>query len=139
MAVQLFKRTKQLELKVDEILDLVSQSAMTFDQAIDSYLSEGIGAAFNRRLDQMVALESRGDKLGLAVELQMYSETLIPDARGDVLTLLRAGATAGAQWAFARYEAIRERLPENRNPTKCGIFHRSQRSKPGRISAFQPL
>lgn len=49
MAVQLFKRTKQLELKVDEILDLVSQSAMTFDQAIDSYLSEGIGTSFNRR------------------------------------------------------------------------------------------
>ena len=41
MAVQLFKRTKQLELKVDEILDLVSQSAMTFDQAIGSYMSEG--------------------------------------------------------------------------------------------------
>ena len=90
MAVQLFKRTKQLELKVDEILDLVSQSAMTFDQAIDSYLSEGIGTRFNQRLDQMVALESRGDKLGLAVELQMYNETLIPDARGDVLTLLEA-------------------------------------------------
>ena len=44
MAVQLFKRTKQLELKVDEILDLVSQSAMAFEQAIDSYMSEGVGA-----------------------------------------------------------------------------------------------
>jgi uncharacterized protein len=90
MAVQLFKRTKQLELKVDEILDLVSQSAMAFEQAIDAYLSEGIGAHFNQRLDQMVTLETRGDKLGLAVELQMYSETLIPDARGDVLTLLES-------------------------------------------------
>ncbi len=90
MAVQLFKRTKQLELKVDEILDLVSQSAMAFDQAIESYMSEGIGERFNQRLDQMVALETRGDKLGLAVELQMYNETLIPDARGDVLTLLES-------------------------------------------------
>ncbi len=90
MAVQLFKRTKQLELKVDEILDLVSQSAMTFDQAIENYLSEGIGERFNMRLDQMIALETRGDELGLAVELQMYNETLIPDARGDVLTLLEA-------------------------------------------------
>ena len=90
MAVQLFKRTKQLELKVDEILDLVSQSAMAFEQAIDGYLSEGIGPRFNQRLDQMVTLETRGDKLGLAVELQMYSETLIPDARGDVLTLLES-------------------------------------------------
>ena len=49
-----------------------------------------IGPRFNQRLDQMVTLETRGDKLGLAVELQMYSETLIPDARGDVLTLLES-------------------------------------------------
>jgi len=90
MAVQLFKRTKQLELKVDEILDVVSQSAMAFDQAIESYMSEGIGERFNQRLEQMVGLETRGDKLGLAVELQMYNETLIPDARGDVLTLLES-------------------------------------------------
>ncbi len=90
MAVQLFKRTKQLELKVDEILDLVSQSAMAFDQAVESYMNEGISARFEQRLDQMVSLESRGDDLGLAVELQMYNETLIPDARGDVLTLLES-------------------------------------------------
>ena len=90
MAVQLFKRTKQLELKVDEILDLVSQSSMAFEQAIDSYLSEGVDTRFNQRVDQLVSLETRGDELGLAVELELYHETLIPDARGDVLTLLEA-------------------------------------------------
>ena len=90
MAVQLFKRTKQLELKVDEILDLVSQSSMAFEQAIDSYLSEGVDTRFNQRLDQLVSLETRGDELGLSVELELYHETLIPDARGDVLTLLEA-------------------------------------------------
>jgi predicted phosphate transport protein (TIGR00153 family) len=90
MAVQLFKRTKQLELKVDEILDLVSQSAMAFEQAIDSYLSEGVDTRFNQRVDQLVSLETRGDELGLSVELELYHETLIPDARGDVLTLLEA-------------------------------------------------
>ena len=90
MAVQLFKRTKQLELKVDEILDVVSQSAMVFEQAIESYLYEGVGERFEQRLEQMVGLENRGDELGLQVELEMYHETLIPDARGDVLTLLEA-------------------------------------------------
>jgi hypothetical protein len=90
MAVQLFKRTKQLELKVDEILDLVSQSGMAFEQAIDSYLSEGVDTRFNQRVDQLVSLETRGDELGLSVELELYHETLIPDARGDVLTLLEA-------------------------------------------------
>lgn len=90
MAVQLFKRTKQLELKVDEILDLVSQSGMAFEQAIDCYLSEGVDTRFNQRVDQLVSLETRGDELGLSVELELYHETLIPDARGDVLTLLEA-------------------------------------------------
>ena len=90
MAVQLFKRTKQLELKVDEILDVVSQSAMVFEQAISSYLQEGTSERFEQRLEQIVELETRGDDLGLQVELEMYHETLIPDARGDVLTLLEA-------------------------------------------------
>jgi predicted phosphate transport protein (TIGR00153 family) len=90
MAVQLFKRTKQLEFKVDEILDLVSQSGMAFEQAIDCYLSEGVDTHFNQRVDQLVSLETRGDELGLTVELELYHETLIPDARGDVLTLLEA-------------------------------------------------
>ena len=35
-------------------------------------------------------METRGDELGLSVELELYHETLIPDARGDVLTLLEA-------------------------------------------------
>ena len=90
MAVQLFKRTKQLELKVDEILDVVSQSAMVFEQAIETYLKEGVSERFDQRVEQIVALENRGDELELQVELEMYHETLIPDARGDVLTLLEA-------------------------------------------------
>ena len=90
MAVQLFRRTKQLERKVDEILDLVSQSGMVFEQAIDAYLSEGTKENFQQRVEQMVELEARGDALGSEVELEMYHGTLIPDARGDVLTLLEA-------------------------------------------------
>ena len=90
MAVQLFKRTKQLELKVDEILDVVSQSGMVFEQAVGSYLEEGAGERFDQLLEKIVALETRGDELGLAVELEMFHQTLIPDARGDVLTLLEA-------------------------------------------------
>ena len=90
MAVQLFKRTKNLEIKVDEIIDTVSESAMVFEQAIDTYMAEGVSESFEHRLDQVVELESRGDDLGLEVELAMYHETLIPDARGDVLSLLES-------------------------------------------------
>jgi len=90
MPVQLFRRTKKLEIKVDEILDVVSESAMVFAQAVETYMSEGVGERFDRRLEQIVELEGRGDDLGLEVELAMYHETLIPDARGDVLTLLES-------------------------------------------------
>ncbi|HMB76939.1 MAG TPA: DUF47 family protein [Kiloniellaceae bacterium] len=90
MALQLFKRTKKLEIKVDEILDTVSESAMVFEQAIECYMSEGVSDRFQHRLDQVVDLEARGDDLGLEVELEMYHETLIPDVRGDVLSLLES-------------------------------------------------
>ncbi|MEM7172753.1 MAG: DUF47 family protein [Pseudomonadota bacterium] len=91
MALQLFGRTKKLERQVDEFLDIVADSGLTFEQAISAYLSEGHESQrFTAKIDQIVQLETRADHIGNAVELEMYSETLIPDARGDVLKLLES-------------------------------------------------
>ena len=43
---------------------------------------------FKETLDDISAIESRGDELRRSVEAQLYEQTLIPDLRADVLRLL---------------------------------------------------
>lgn len=90
MALKLFGRTKRLERKVDEFLDVVGDSSLSFQQAIGCYLDSGVSERFEERLQQITDLERRGDDLEHSVELEMYSETLIPDARSDVLKLMES-------------------------------------------------
>ncbi len=90
MALKLFGRTKKLERKVDEFLDVVGDSSLSFQQAIDCYLDSGVSDRFEERLQQITDLERRGDELEHSVEMEMYSETLIPDARSDVLKLMES-------------------------------------------------
>ena len=90
MALKLFGRTRRLERKVDEFLDVVGDSSLCFKQAVDCYLESGVSERFDERLTQITELESRGDELEHSVELEMYSETLIPDARSDVLKLMES-------------------------------------------------
>ena len=106
MALQLFGRTRNLERQVDEFLDVLADSALTFRNAIDTYLKAGPLEKFGEKVEQIVELEARGDHLTNSVELEMYRETLIPDARGDVLSLLESldaiiNAFKGVLWYFA--------------------------------------
>ena len=106
MALQLFGRTKDLERRVDEFLDVVADSAMTFHRAVEIYLAEECSANFEEQVELIVQLETRGDELARSLELAMYYETLIPDARGDVLRLLESldaviNAIKGILWYFA--------------------------------------
>ena len=106
MTLQLFGRTKDLERQVDEFLDVLADSALTFGKAIDIYLMHESSSDFRAKVDQVVELETRGDHLTNSVELEMYRETLIPDARGDVLSLLESldaiiNAFKGVLWYFA--------------------------------------
>ena len=86
--MKIFGQTKQLELQVDEILDILSESGLIFGEAVKSYFADGISDRFTEKLERVAALESRGDELRRAIEMAMYTETLMPDLRGDVLTLL---------------------------------------------------
>lgn len=106
MALKLFGRTKELERQVDEFLDVLADSALTFRKAIHIYLKSGASTDFMEKVEQIVELETRGDHLTNSVELEMYRETLIPDARGDVLSLLESldaiiNAFKGVLWYFA--------------------------------------
>jgi len=103
--LHLFRRTKQLEQKIDGFFDKLSEAAVIYRLAVRVYLKEGMNEEFQRRLDSVNTLESDADKLRREIEQQLYSNTLIPDSRGDVLGLIETADQIlsrfeGSLWAF---------------------------------------
>ncbi len=83
----LFKTTKMLESQIDEYLDAVSQGALIFKEGIKSYLTPGKNN-FNERIETIGKLEAKADNLRHDIENNLYSHSLIPEHRGDVLGIL---------------------------------------------------
>lgn len=84
----LFRRSRLVEGQIDEFLDMVSQAGMIFSRAVRLYLEQGACEEFESFLKQEEKLEGRGDALRRSIETELYVQTLIPDSRGDVLSLL---------------------------------------------------
>jgi len=84
----LFGRTKDLEAQIDEFLDIVTKSGLIFNSAIGVYLDKGAHSDFDEYFKRMDEIEARGDNLRRDIETKLYVHTLIPDLRGDVLSLL---------------------------------------------------
>ena len=62
-------------------------------------------AAFIEKREEVNNMESEADHLRRGIEKQLYSQTLIPESRGDVLGLIETldhlmGLFEGALWAF---------------------------------------
>ncbi len=83
----LFKRTKIIEKQIDEFLDAISQGAIVFNRGLKNYL-ENDQVKFQTRLNTINEQEKTADNLRREVENALYSHSLIPEQRGDVLGLL---------------------------------------------------
>jgi len=88
MAV-LFKKIKNLEAQIDNYLDMVVKGGFLFKQGIKYFLEEQTDE-FESRLVSIDTTESDADNLRRKIERRLYTETLIPESRGDVLGLLEA-------------------------------------------------
>lgn len=86
--VPLFRRTKQLEDKIDAFLDCIADAGMLFQRAFKGYLEEGPGEAFEEAVKLVHEYEVRADKLRRSIKAELYEQTLIPDLRADVLSLI---------------------------------------------------
>ncbi len=82
-----FGRTKALELKVDTFLDVVATGMLAMQQGMVAYLEDD-EEGFERQLAQVSELESRADAISRDVETKLYTYSLLPDHRGDVLSVL---------------------------------------------------
>jgi len=85
--MSLFKSSRELEAQIDEFFDTVAQGGLVYREGIVAYLNRDT-ADFETRLLSIDKLESRADKLSREVESHLYSHSLIPEHRGDVLGLL---------------------------------------------------
>ncbi|HOX25371.1 MAG TPA: DUF47 family protein [Candidatus Krumholzibacteria bacterium] len=83
----IFRTTREIERQIDEFLDALSKGALVFRDAVAAYLA-GNGTDFAQKLRILEELETRADRLSRDVESSLYSQSLIPEHRGDVLALL---------------------------------------------------
>ena len=84
----IFGQTKQLEREIDQFVDILSEVGLVFKIIVPSYLINGPSDKFDEMVEQVSEMESKADKITKEVERTLYEDTLIPDARSDVLRLL---------------------------------------------------
>ena len=84
----LFGETKKLEREIDEFVDILSEVGLVFKNIIPIYLTNGSSEQFDEMVEKVRDMESKADRITKEVERTLYEETLIPDARSDVLRLL---------------------------------------------------
>jgi len=83
----LFKSSRVVESQIDEFLDTVAEGVLVFRSGVNAYL-ENADTDFAAAISEIGRLEHRADKLSREVESHLYSHSLIPEHRGDVLGLL---------------------------------------------------
>ncbi len=82
-----FHRTRELIAQIDAFLDAVSEGALVFRAGIADYL-KGRQERFAQRYQEIHELENKADDLRRDIEHNLYTHSLIPESRGDVLGLL---------------------------------------------------
>lgn len=76
-----------LEGEIEAMLDDISRSGMIFVSAISEYL-KGDWEKFQKHLKSVMDLENDVDDRRREIRYKLYSQMLIPESRGDVLSLL---------------------------------------------------
>ena len=82
-----YSRTRALESQVDAFLDTVQRGILAMHEAMRCYLEQD-QEEFERGLGQVRDHESQADELSRDIEMTLYTYSLLPESRGDVLQLL---------------------------------------------------
>ncbi len=84
----LFRKTRELDDKIDTFLLNIIQGGLLFARALDVYLKSGITPDFIQLKEDVSALETENDSLRRVVENDLYAHMILPDMRSDILKLL---------------------------------------------------
>ena len=83
----IFKQTKDLIKEIDLFLDAVSESAILFELAVKDYMDNNYHQ-FGQRLSSLINVERRADMYKRNTQKDLYTKSLIPEHRGDVLEII---------------------------------------------------
>ncbi|GAB0057559.1 hypothetical protein SIID45300_01890 [Candidatus Magnetaquicoccaceae bacterium FCR-1] len=88
----LFGRIKALENRLDEFLDMLSESNIHFRAGITYFLEAGgnHAAVFQQKVKEIGGIQSRAENLKRHIEAELQEWILIPDLRADMVGLLHA-------------------------------------------------
>ena len=85
----LFGKTRFLQGLIDEFIDKITEGTIYMEMGVKAYLEAGkASAACEEKLRQIVDTKEHCAELRRRIVTLLYTEMLIPDARGDVLRLL---------------------------------------------------
>ncbi len=85
----IFKKSIELNMKIEKFFDIISNSLLLFEKEIKYYL-EDEEEMFKETLDRISELESEADELENDIKITLYKFMLLPDARADVLSLVKS-------------------------------------------------
>lgn len=85
----IFKKSVELNMKIEKFLDTISDSLTLFEKVIQAHLEEDADT-FEDIYHRICALESEADDLESEIKITLYQFMLIPDARADVLSLVKS-------------------------------------------------
>ena len=83
----LFKTTNKLKSLLEEFFNTVEQGTLIFKISVNYYVNEDFDR-FLENLEKINKLEAKADKLRRDIESILYTKSLLPQFRGDVMQLL---------------------------------------------------
>lgn len=83
-----WKREKEVRKLIQEYFEVADRALSEFEGAMRCYLSAGSCEEFREADIRVHEAESLADDLRNRIEKEMYSRSLLPESRGDILGLL---------------------------------------------------
>lgn len=80
------KANKTIEL-IDKFLDGVDQSLLLFKEGVKNYLYNNLDS-FSHNTSSLANVEIESDKLRREIEKQLFTQSISPQVRGDIMQLL---------------------------------------------------
>ncbi len=110
----LFRRSKAIESQIDELLDATSQGGMVFEKGIEHYLKSD-EELFQQRLHTLRELDKRTLEMRRRIESDLYSHSLMPEHRGDVVQLLDQvyHLLNGVKKTLKQFDVERPEIPQH--------------------------
>ncbi len=134
----LFKQTKMIEGQIDQFLDAVSEGAIVFKEGIKNYLDHEYDK-LEDRIITITKLENKADELRRSIENYLYSHSLIPEQRGDVLGLLEStdNVIDASKKALNQFSIEMPEIPEELNKDFLDLTEKAAQATESIVAAIR--